>query len=157
MLAYTGYRRSIGDVLENSPTSSNTSTAPSSETAGKSNVNESQISNNDRHLELENHNITESNDTMKTTATIYTQNTTSSSQSSAIPTNNNLQNSSENFIKNEINQNQQQQSLMSSDKPPTAPKPAPRTRLSSQNSIPLTNGDSKSSTGDEAQVRNYFI
>lgn len=37
---------------------------------------------------------------------------------------------------------------------PQAPQPAPRTRLSSQNSVPLTNGDAKSEKSDEAvQVR----
>lgn len=47
--------------------------------------------------------------------------------------------SSENFIRNE----QQAQA---------PPQPAPRTRLSSQNSIPMTNGDA-AKADDTAQVR----
>ncbi len=94
-------------------------------------VNESQTSNK---IELENSNL------KTTTATIYTQNTNTSGQQQQQPESG-LANSSEAFIKNEIKQSQQ-------EKPQTAPKPAPRTRVSSQNSVPLTNGDGK----DEIQV-----
>lgn len=137
--AYTGYRRSIGDVLETTTGTTSVTSPAVTNTTATSNPNESQISNN---VELENSNL------KTTTATIYTQNTSQPSpplpqaqaqvQSQPIG----AANSSDAFIKNEIKQSQQ-------EKPATAPKPAPRTRVSSQNSVPLTNGDGKA---DEIQV-----
>jgi hypothetical protein len=78
---------------------------------------------------------------MTSTARIITQNTSSHDQT---PPKNLQQQStiSENFIKNE----QQAQA---------PPQPAPRTRLSSQNSIPMTNGDG-AKADDAAQVRTLF-
>jgi hypothetical protein len=112
--AYTGYRRSIDGVLEAGSVKSNSNEPHSSD------------------VDVDNH-------TLKSTATIITQNTSSSSSSSPQPTT--AVNSSESFIKNE----QQAQG------PP--PQPAPRTsRLSSQNSIPMTNGDG-AKADDAAQVR----
>ncbi|KAG5682631.1 hypothetical protein PVAND_011972 [Polypedilum vanderplanki] len=113
---YTGYRRSIGDVLE----------------TGNDTFNKS------KEVEVEHHN--NNNSTLKTTATILTHNTTSSAEK--IQPQQQQQNqeltSSEAFIKNE-----QQQA---------APQPAPRTRLSSQNSIPMTNGSSNLKSDDPAQA-----
>jgi hypothetical protein len=98
----------------------------------KSNSNDPQSS----EIDVENH-------TMTSTATIITQNTSSHDHTPP----NNLQNStiSENFIKNE----QQAQA---------PPQPAPRTRLSSQNSVPMTNGEG-AKTDDNAQVRvfKYYV
>lgn len=119
--AYTGYRRSIDGVLE---------TGSGGNQTNKSNPNE-----NSSDVDVDNH-------TLKSTATIITQNTSSHDQT---PPKSNVQQSaatsSENFLRNE----QQAQ----------APQPAPRTRLSSQNSIPMTNGDG-SKADDTAQVRLWF-
>ena len=122
--AYTGYRRSIGDILESS----------SDTTAHKNKV-----------VEVENHN----NNKVTTTATIITQNTennnatlpSSTSSSSAGTIQKDSPNSNEAFIQNEKQAQVQ------------APQPAPRTRLSSQNSIPLTNGTTITKSDDAAQVR----
>jgi hypothetical protein len=108
--AYTGYRRSIDGVLE----------AGSGGVTNKSNANDPQhISSTD--VDVDNHN------TLTTTATIITQNSSSPASSA------------QDQMKGEkINQ--------------APPQPAPRTRLSSQNSIPMTNGDSAKSD-DASQVR----
>lgn len=83
------------------------------------------------------------NQTLKSTATIITQNT-SSSHDKTPPKNeqHSVATSSESFLRNE----QQAQA---------PPQPAPRTRLSSQNSIPMTNGDG-AKADDTAQVRHWF-
>lgn len=78
---------------------------------------------------------------MTSTATIITQNTSSHDQTP--PKNMQQSTISENFIKNE----QQAQA---------PPQPAPRTRLSSQNSIPMTNGEGAKSD-DTAQVRDLLF
>lgn len=124
--AYTGYRRSIGDILESS----------SDTTSHKNKV-----------VEVENHN----NNKVTTTATIITQNTennnatlpsSTSSSSSAGTIQKDSPNSNEAFIQNEKQAQVQ------------APQPAPRTRLSSQNSVPLTNGTAATIKSDDvAQVR----
>jgi hypothetical protein len=122
--AYTGYRRSIGDILESS----------SDTTAHKNKV-----------VEVENHN----NNKITSSATIITQNTennatlpSSTSSSSAGTLQKDSPNSNEAFIQNEKQAQVQ------------APQPAPRTRLSSQNSIPLTNGTTTTTKSDDAaQVR----
>lgn len=120
--AYTGYRRSIGDILESS----------SDTTAHKNKI-----------VEVENHN----NNKVTSSATIITQNTennatlpSSTSSSSAGTLQKDSPNSNEAFIQSEKQAQVQ------------APQPAPRTRLSSQNSIPLTNGTTTKSD-DAAQVR----
>lgn len=74
--------------------------------------------------------------TLTTTAKIITQNTLSPITSAQDQTN------SENFVRHE----QQAQA---------PPQPAPRTRLSSQNSVPMTNGDS-AKADDTLQVREFF-
>lgn len=106
--AYTGYRRSIDGVLE----------AGSGGVTNKSNANDPQHSSD---VDVDNHTLT-------TTATIITQNTSSSPTSSA----------------------QDQTKGESYNQAP--PQPAPRTRISSQNSVPMTNGDSAKSD-DATQVR----
>ncbi|CAG9802551.1 unnamed protein product [Chironomus riparius] len=119
---YTGYRRSIGDILESS----------SDTTSHKNKV-----------VEVENHN----NNKVTTTATIITQNTennnatlpsSTSSSSSAGTIQKDSPNSNEAFIQNEKQAQVQ------------APQPAPRTRLSSQNSVPLTNGTAATTKSDDA-------
>lgn len=120
-IAYTGYRRSIDGVLE---------AGNGSVVNNKSNSNEAQS-----NVDVENH-------TLKSTATIITQNTSSHDQT--LPSNQQSATSSETFIQNE------QQAQV----PP--PKPAPRTRLSSQNSIPMTNGDGVKAD-DAAQVRALLL
>lgn len=97
-------------------------------TMTKSNSNEPPHSSN---VDVDNHTLT-------STATIITQNT-SQDQS---PPQKVLQPTSENFIRNE----QQAQA---------PPQPAPRTRsLSSQNSVPMTNGNGEGAKADDAvQVR----
>lgn len=77
------------------------------------------------------------NHTLTSTATIITQNTSSHEQPSPPR---NLQQSSDSFIRNEQQAHVQ------------PPQPAPRTRLSSQNSVPMTNGDG-AKADDAAQVR----
>lgn len=94
----------------------------------KSNANEPPHSSD---VDVDNHN------TLTRTPTIITQNTSSSPISSAHD-----QTNSENFIRHE----QQAQA---------PPQPAPRTRLSSQNSVPMTNGDS-AKADDASQVRKLF-
>ncbi|XP_070507220.1 protein lap4 isoform X5 [Chironomus tepperi] len=118
---YTGYRRSIGDILESS----------SDTTAHKNKI-----------VEVENHN----NNKVTSKATIITQNTeinnatlpSSTSSSSSGTIQKDSPNSNDAFIQNEKQAQVQ------------APQPAPRTRLSSQNSIPLTNGTTTKSD-DAAQ------
>lgn len=140
--AYTGYRRSIGDVLE---TSSGTTTASSTVKS------------------TEPMSIDEANQKLTTTATIIAQNMKSTQEQNIIPSPTipaptpavvhyqaptaivhhqappTAVSNNEQFIRHE----QQQQQ---------APQPAPRTRLSSQNSIPMTNGDG-AKADDAAQVR----
>ncbi|XP_070507227.1 protein lap4 isoform X11 [Chironomus tepperi] len=119
---YTGYRRSIGDILESS----------SDTTAHKNKI-----------VEVENHN----NNKVTSKATIITQNTeinnatlpSSTSSSSSGTIQKDSPNSNDAFIQNEKQAQVQ------------APQPAPRTRLSSQNSIPLTNGTTTKSD-DAAQA-----
>ncbi|CAO1392560.1 unnamed protein product [Diamesa serratosioi] len=131
---YTGYRRSIDDILETAATKSNSNESPQSRVVD---------------IDVDNHNQKTS------TATIITQNTSALSsslsaasshdqqtnlnhhqsqqqQGSAMLSNNSMSKTSENFLRNEIQQTQTQ-----------PPQPAPRTRLSSQNSVPMTNGDNK--------------
>jgi hypothetical protein len=119
--AYTGYRRSIGDVLE----------------GGNDALNRS------KEVEVEHHNnnnssISSNISALKSTATILTHNTTAPTALEKTPPQ--VISPSEAFI-----QNEQQ----------PAPQPAPRTRLSSQNSFPMTNGSGSGSvkSDDPAQVR----
>lgn len=119
LTAYTGYRRSIDGVLE----------AGSFGAPSKSNSNEPHSSD----VDVDNHPLT-------STATIITQNTSSSQEASPPKS----ATSSDNFIRNEQQQAQ------------VPPQPAPRTRsLSSQNSVPMTNGDG-AKADDAAQVRIAF-
>lgn len=119
LTAYTGYRRSIDGVLE----------AGSVGAPSKSNSNEPHSSD----VDVDNHPLT-------STATIITQNTSSSQEASPPKS----ATSSDNFIRNEQQQAQ------------VPPQPAPRTRsLSSQNSVPMTNGDG-AKADDAAQVRIAF-
>lgn len=123
--AYTGYRRSIGDILESG----------SDTTHSKS-----------KTVDVENHN----NNKLSTSATIITQNTTiPSSTSSAGTIQKDSSNSNDAFI-----QSEKQAQVQQVNQAP--PQPAPRTRLSSQNSIPLTNGNAVTTTttksDDAAQV-----
>lgn len=111
LIAYTGYRRSIGDILETG----------NSEATNKSNVKDPQMNSADV-VDVENHKLT-------STATIVTHQNASSA--------------SDTFINHEKDAQNQQA-------PQVAPRPAPRS-LSTQNSIPLTNGNSKGD--DAAQVR----
>lgn len=106
-IAYTGYRRSIGDILETS----------NCEATNKSNP-----QTNRDVVDVENHKLA------STEKIITHQNTSSTAMDS------------EAFIKNEKDAQIQQ----------APPRPAPRS-LSTQNSIPLTNGNGKSD--DSAQVR----
>lgn len=141
-VAYTGYRRSIDDILETAATKSNLNESPQSRVVD---------------IDVDNHNQKTSS------ATIITQNTSALSSSSHEPqTNFNQQTSammgapmtstSENFLRNEIQQSQSQ-----------PPQPAPRTRLSSQNSVPMTNGDNKTpnqtteKADDASQVRVFIF
>lgn len=149
--AYTGYRRSIDDILETAATKSNSNESPQSRIVD---------------IDVDNHNQKTS------TATIITQNTSALSSSStssndqqtnvnhqqhqnpsAMSGSNTMSNTSDNFLRNEIKQSQSQSQ---------PPQPAPRTRLSSQNSVPMTNGDNKTlnqttdKADDASQVRLYF-
>lgn len=101
--------------------------------SNKSNSNEAQSSD----VDVENH-------PLKSTATIITQNTSSQQLDQSPPKNvQQTTTSSESFLRNEQQQAQ------------VPPQPAPRTRLSSQNSIPMTNGDAVKAD-DAAQVRKRF-
>lgn len=120
LTAYTGYRRSIGDILETG----------NSDTTTKSSVKDFNNANRDI-VDVENHKLT-------STATIITHQNTSNA----------TETDSETFIKNEKDAQIQHQA------PQAPPKPAPRS-LSTQNSIPLANGNAKSNISGEdvAQVR----
>lgn len=137
IIAYTGYRRSIDDILETAATTT------------KSNLIESPQS-RVVDVDVDNHNQKTS------TATIITQNTSalsSSSHDASLGSAPMMTSTSENFLRNEIQQSQSQQ----------PPQPAPRTRLSSQNSVPMTNGDNKTpnqqtdKADDASQVRVFSL
>ncbi|CRK92451.1 CLUMA_CG006014, isoform A [Clunio marinus] len=125
--AYMGYRRSIDGHIE------------SVSGMNRSQSNEAQSSD----IGVNNHTLTSS-------ANISTKNTLTSQENKtpSKPTPSLLTKMNENFIRNEQQQQQQhqQQQHQAQVQPP---QPAPRTRLSSQNSVPMTNGDSSGTKADD--------
>ncbi len=97
-------------------------------------TNKSSIPNKDV-VDVENHNL-------KSTATIITHQNTSSSAPAG---------GSEAFIKNE-----QDAQILRQSPTQGPPKPAPRS-LSSQNSVPLTNGNSKSDDAAQVRYEHFFL